>query len=401
MQNKKKYKYPRSKKYKGKKRVKIKKKKLLKALLLPVVIFSIIFMGLSLRAALHVNDLETNSNWTKELASLDEEENDEMTTGINTVIANIDLDGKLDYLLLINSEKKEDNKSELTDIDCILIPGKTYLEVPGQGRATLKEAYEWGKEPLLLDTLEEKLNLPLHNFIKINPLLVEKLNEKLALEIETSAFEPETGEDDKILERVYNKEDIIVSIREKYLEKSSFWNRSGYLNEIADYIETNMTWEQAGLYLEAIDEILSGDDKISLIPGQAKSMEGSSYWMLDHENIDEFIGSTILDNYIGRDLEPEEITVEVIGLNQEYAENIKDHLSEKGFMVKNVEVDNNNNQNINTTIDTEDTDSNLVISRKKPKCAAKAVALEVEGANLLNEPDPESSVMVTVIIGEN
>ncbi len=417
---------PRTKKVKQKKRIKIKKKKVLKALVIPFLVITMIIFGVSLRSALNIKELETQSGWVGELAELEGDEEEVEEEEINTVLSILDHEDNLDYIVLMNYTRnkgldgEKDSDTGYDDITGIILPSNTYVEVENgtesngesndESRKTLKEVRSREDPGFLLNILSKNFEINFHNLVEVNTELAEILADTLALpeEIDLSTLKTTASkeiDEDEVINRFLVKEEVLLEIIDAYMGEAGFWNRSSYLNKIATKTETNLTWEESERFLTALKEIFSKEDEIYLLPGAEEKIEEETYWVMDHEESRNLIEEVFFpDQMVYREMTSEDVSVEIISYGRgEKAQNVKETLNEKGFVVKSVEEleDKEHGKKGKLKEAKINHDSILVISRTGPENAAKMVALEVDGANLLNKPDPDSQVMVSVIIGDN
>ncbi len=392
-----------------KKKTKIKKNRILVLVVLIVIFF---FVGFGTRYMISGGTLQAESDWVNKLSS------QESYDYRNTMVSVIDRENNiLKYVLVIN--QSDPDQPEGQEISALYIPGQTYFNTPGNEVETLMESYHEGAGSLVNIT-EDYFDLVVHDYVQLSQSIFEHLSTQLELEhdidlnqVSTTATElleaelemtqvenseessPEKEEisqlTDNLEEKICVNLDAVINFRNQVADESSILNRPAIRSFIGDNLVTNLDWEELDQLVEQVQPELAEENlSVHMMPGQVEEVDEQQYLIPDHDELEMIVEQNFLEEVEYE--EHDEITVEILdGYGDErVVGEMENLLEEKGFQI------------VGTgEADSFDYRSTQVISRTDSIDAARQVALEVEGADLLQEREQDSEVMVTVIIGEN
>ncbi|ACB84131.1 LCP family protein [Natranaerobius thermophilus] len=388
MENLDKYRKSNNRRKKRRKRTKIKKNRLVAVLVLVILFF---FAGFVSRYLLIGSTLKTEANWVTALASQDTQEYD------NTMISVINRENNLlEYVVIINQQQAESDFQEPKDLNLLFVPGETYLDTPGNDIETYMESYHDGVGKLL-QTTKEYFGISIHNFIQVDQRTFEHLNHQLELEQQIELEELgykflDSGlERDEFQTKFNDTMESLVSFYLQVRNELGLFNRPAIRSYVGDKVETNLTWEELTEYIELYNNAFENEAfNLYTIPGERDQVNDHEYLVLDNDDL-----GIMVEQYFSGEvgsIPQEDITVEILngcGIDGA-ATDLKSELEDQGFQV--VRIGN---------ADHFEYQSSQVIARTDLIEAAKEVALEISGADLLHDQQDDPEAQVTVIIGEN
>ncbi len=277
----------------------------------------------------------------------------------------------------------------------IFLPGETVVDLPSYGPATLGEAYANGGSKLLVETLMNFLNVPIHHYVEMNyeliPLLVEEMG---WIELQGQLLEApdfydyflqangESGTD--CVENLARRREALGILLKSLCERYTTRHVPGLVRKCSPYVETDFSWKELANFYNETMPLYEKNTLVVSLPGTWET----SYFFPDEEAV------ALMMSKIGEEvLFPRElISVEVLNGSGEagIAALVGDWLAEQGFLVKNID-----------NADHFDYARTRVIGRLEDVECAREVATFIPGAELHKEPLEGYDYMVSVIIGHN
>ncbi|MBS3947216.1 MAG: LCP family protein [Dethiobacter sp.] len=347
------------------------------------VLFSVRFIGM-------LNAFQDTSPWA---SALPQPVGNERRQAVLYTVSNRQGDGVVTELVLVayHPGKKQAR--------VIHLPTDTLVDAANHGLTRLGLVYRAGGRELLVSTVSRLFaDLPVHYYLEIDEeSLLAAVDRVGGIQLPTASSMAGGGEvlafmhaeGLTISEKLERRRSVLTALAAT-LVQGSLLQRITSFYDVSPLLATNFSWRQLLSMAESLrDTEYSEAAKVILLPGTEQVRTDGRYWRPDISQI------SSLASWLTGDvsaLPRAQITVEVLngsgvrGLGTEVAEKLR----AEGFQVLSI-----------GNADRQDYDISQVISRTDNVDGAKEVAILVPGAQLLKQEVPESSVMVTVIVGKN
>ncbi len=362
-------------------RLRLRKKKIVFFFLLAVVV---IIIGIGFNTITVFNSITNQDKWATNL-----------TAGVKN-------SPRINYLCLLLQKKPDNMELQLvyflsnheTSSYALVLPSNILI----QEETTLADAYVTSGTSGVINGLIRLLGEPVHYYITLDSYnLFSNLKkiQKLESPLPGQFFSPTTEEEKQIfIAEISKREREVLAFIKELAEVTPFWRWPSLVRESLPFMETNLTWRQISILLDGSKKFaLPSNWQVDFLPGKwviSNVVDNKfSHFLVDKMSLSFFFdflsGKTVV-------VPREQITIEVLNGSgfAGVASQAAHFLREAGFRV--------------TRIDNADHFDYLqtqVISRQENMSPAKDIAVNLQGADLLQEIEPFSEVMVTVIIGQN
>ena len=366
------------------KRKRVKKGRLIFLLVLCGFLITVL---LSIRFINVLSSMQDNSAWTDSLP--------------------LPSEGKKEHILLFTVSDKE-NSGQVTDIvltayhpvkkdfNVIHLPVDTLVEQEASGHMRLGNIYSIGGRELLIKTVHNMLDIPIHYFIEI-----DEDNLPRTIDLVGGITEKAIGNGGDVLKLIYaeglsdlvrfEKRRTVLAALTSRTVSGNWWQRLKTLHSASPLLATNLSWRKLLLTMDSLKEAnFEQSVKMLPLPGSELIEPEGTYWQLDSTRIP-YLPAWLAGevSYMPREI----VTVEVLNGSgtKGIASLAATKLEEAGFIV--VRIDNADHYNYAVS---------QVISRIPDMDAAKDIATTmIPSADMRKEEKPDADVMVTIIIGKN
>ena len=327
--------------------------------------------------------LQNQEDWA---AALREESQEAGTNHLLFGVTRRNGDSYADKILLYNI------KNDRGSPNVIFLPGETVVDVPSFGPGTLGDAFSEGGTKLLLDTVMEFLDVPVHHYVKIDyeviPVLAEELGE---IPLQGHLLEPLDFYDYFLQEENFEPINVLTHRRqnlglllENLTDRYSSRHVPGIVRQVSPLVETDFSWKElSSFYLEA-SPLFKAETTVVTLPGRWEA----AYFVPDEDAV------ALMMSRLGEELllPRDQIAVEVLNGSgvAGIASLVGDWLANQGFSVKNID-----------NADHFEYMRSRVIGKTEDMESAREVALFIPGADLEKEPEEDYEYTVKVIVGRN
>lgn len=321
----------------------------------------------------------------------------------------VETKGRADTILILSVAPKT------KDTILFSIPRDTRVLIPDRGMDKINHAYAYGGIDLLEKTIEEFMGIPIHYYgvldfegfrYIINALdgidiYVEKdmyyvdragslqinlrqghqtLNGEKALEY--VRFRSDAQAD---LGRIQRQQKLINAVIEKILNFESISKIPTIINNLTDYVMTNMNTGEIMALARLMKEVDRTKIWVETIKGEPQFINGVSYLIADHLEVKKRVQSLIENKYRG-------LNIEVLNGNRipGIAHRVANKMKELGFNV--VNIDNADHFDYQKTV--------LIIYSKNAKLDEYFSQLLNDVEIIHRERAPEG-IDITIIVGRN
>lgn len=215
--------------------------------------------------------------------------------------------------------------SEKNRVGVLSLPRDTRANIPGKGITKLNHAYAYGGETLLMKSVSEFLNLPIHHYIKINNQGIESLIDSIGginLNIEKNLYYVDQAGDlyidlkkgDQTLTgqeavsylrfrqdhqgdigRVKRHQTFLQAVTEKLMSPIDIVKLPLVVKQVGDFIDTDLSVRQmVGLASQFHSASKANRIQKSTLPGAVATIGGVSYWRPDFIAMDRVIDQVLL-----------------------------------------------------------------------------------------------------------
>ncbi|MGI6066222.1 MAG: LCP family protein [Bacillota bacterium] len=217
--------------------------------------------------------------------------------------------GRADTLMLafLDTEKKS--------VNVLSIPRDTYVSIPNRGRTKINHAYAYGGISLAKETVEDFLGVSVDNYVDIDfqgfISLVDALG-GVEYDVEKRMYYPEEninlkagpqlldGEDalgyvryrsDGMgdIGRVNRQLDFLRVLADRVLSLSTLWKIPKLVGIFQDNVETDFNLGEMLLLANKFKSIDTSQLKTQMLPGEAKYIDGVSYWITDSDEVQQVV----------------------------------------------------------------------------------------------------------------
>lgn len=284
------------------------------------------------------------------------------------------------------------------------------IESPGGGAVPLGQLYRRDNKRIFLKQVQDFLNLPVHHYVELNYKLITAMNDYLGgIRVEELRGIP--GEDSllpgkerldgfelyrlfltvdhwEMPEEQLERQRLITLALWRRLDGIAFWKWPGLVRMAAPYLDTDLSWREIKTLREQFEEYTFAAVNVFRLPGSEEVRDGSLYWVVEKELIEDVV-AMLNEGYL---VMPDEVKVEVLNGSgiQGAASRVAQLLEEEGFVIT-----------YTGNADHFDYVDSQVIALDESVNKARAVALHIPGAIMLQRPEPEGQAHVRVIIGRN
>ncbi len=392
-----------------KKTVRLKKKKVI---FLSAVLLLIALLLTTVRIVGLLNSLQNKSVVSESLVETGDMEWE------NTLLVGVDTreDGKkyIDQLVMVGFNPSEKRAFLLH------IPGETQVHLRAYGGERVENLYALESSshrlPLIMETVSELLNMPVHNFFEINywelPQAIKAVK-NVTVDVEETLIDNQRIifprgeyllEEDEVyryfsfelegehsLDRLQRQRLFMAALVEKVMGKNLITGLPGSISRLSPLVSTNMSWRELFQKYDLFKNMsYRGQVSAEIIPGSLDEIEGVSYWVVDREETGALISELTGKEIIG--LQPHGITLEIlngVGVGGT-ANRVSRALRGLGYEV--VRIANADHFNYTST---------QIINRTEDLEIAQPLADLFDGSEVGQEVIEGSNVQITIIIGHN
>lgn len=251
---------------------------------------------------------------------------------MNVLLLGVDAEnggGRADSIML--ARYNEDTK----DVGLVSIPRDTKVELPGRGEEKINHAHAYGGHEYLIKTIENFLEIPIHNYVKVNMTGFKNTIDILGgieMHVEQDMYH-ETWKDgeyvtvidldagtqmldgDKALQyvrwrggsdgdlgRVERQRELVEKVISDLLHFSSVTRINDLLEEAADNIRTSFDLSEMFSYASSFHNIDWESMESTTLPGETERTD-AWYYMVDQQEAKETIKDVI-------DVEEQQVSVD-------------------------------------------------------------------------------------------
>ena len=245
----------------------------------------------------------------------------EKMKGVNILAFGIDdtkRTKRSDALIVVHLDKEKNR------IGVLSIPRDTRANVEGHGITKLNHAYAYGGTGLLVQSVSEFLNIPIHHHIKIDSNGIEKFIDQLggiSLDVEKNLYYVDQAGDLYIdikegeqtlsgkqavaflrfrqdnegdIGRVRRHREFLHAVSEKLFNPVGLLKLPAVVKQIANFIQTDISKRQMiGLASQFYDAFKADNMVKGTVPGAVATINGVSYWRPDFIALDRTIDTTL------------------------------------------------------------------------------------------------------------
>lgn len=247
------------------------------------------------------------------------------------VLPNIEIEGRINLLVLgednIDSVKRSDTMMFVAiDVDdrnvrVLSLPRDTRVAIPKRGNQKLNHAYAFGGVDLLRTTIERFLGTPIHYYVKIDydnfPKLVDMIGgvdiyvgramkytdrkQKLYIDIPVgkqrmngeTALKYVRFRNDAMgdIGRIRRQQQFIKGFLHRLYEAENLLRFPAIMDEMKNTLQTDMAPSlilQLGSFVRRLENE-QGRIVFKMLPGQAATVDGLSYWIAEQKGIETFL----------------------------------------------------------------------------------------------------------------
>ncbi|MBO8126168.1 MAG: LCP family protein [Firmicutes bacterium] len=340
--------------------------------------------------------------------------------------------GRADTLMVINLDPKYQT------VRVISLPRDTRVKIPGyEGYHRINTAYGFGGPELVEETVEELLGLEIDYYVSTDfagfaeiidavggvvidvekPMHYDDNAQDLHIHLEPGRqrlsgkdalayvrFRGDGLGDISLVDpvnnvyegRIQRQQKFLKAVAAQVLDPKNIWRAPALIKRLSDVLETNMPLTTIMRYAVISQSIPMSNIITMVLPGQAETINGASYWVPDRAQLVRIVSSFKRPTpppVVEEGDETRPIKVRVLNGNgtQGLARKAANILNQQGF--ETVEVGNA------PSFDYAETQIILHTSAKRAASQVRS-ALKVYG-QVKEEPAEESGVDVTVILGED
>ncbi len=333
----------------------------------------------------------------------------------------LDSKGNVNYNVPTRSDTIMLASVDLDDstISVLSVPRDTRVEIPGRsGFYKINSAHVYGGPGLVVKTVSEFLDVPIHYYVRTNvdgfSSIVDILG-GVEIDVEKDMYYVDVYQDLVIdlkeglqvldgknaigyvryrsdgsdITRIGRQQKFLMALADEFLDVSTLFKLPRLAGEIVKFIDTNM---EAGEMMSLARIVLKADPSeiaMNMIPGEGRMINGASYWIADRDALQDILD---LQFYGINKEENAQISVEVyngtttVGLASQVAR----MLSDKGFNV--TKIDNADQQDYMET---------KVISYSGDDSKIEALGRVFSDGKLFRETDAEAEADIAIIIGQD
>lgn len=200
-------------------------------------------------------------------------------------------------------------------VKLISIPRDTRVKIPGKGYEKITHAHAYGKEELVIKTVENFLDIPVDYYIKVNFQGFKNIIDVLGgvtLNVEKRMYYPPEEIDLKPGLQKLNGHDALAYVRfrsdgqgdigrverqQKFLSALTDHIKSiatipkipSLIKEINTHVKTNMTTKDILYFASKFMSINHENIQHYMIPGRADIINGLSYWVSDTKELEKIV----------------------------------------------------------------------------------------------------------------
>ena len=326
---------------------------------------------------------------------------------------NYNIPTRSDTIMLATVDLQENTISVLS------IPRDTRVEIPGRnGYYKVNSAHVYGGPGLVVKTVSQLLEVPIHYYVRTNVEGFSKIVDILGgvkIDVEKDMYYKDIYQDLLIdikaglqvldgesamgyvryrsdgndITRIGRQQKFLAAIADEFLEITTLFKLPRLAGEVVKHIDTNM---QAGDMM-GLARIVVGANKESIemnvVPGVGRMVGGASYWLADMKATQEIVDRQVwgIDRTVNAQIRVEVLNgTETRGL----ATTVAKMLSERGFNV--VRIDNADKQDYSET---------RVIAYCDDETKVAALSRVFSHGTLYHENGGSSEADIAIIVGQD
>jgi polyisoprenyl-teichoic acid--peptidoglycan teichoic acid transferase len=326
---------------------------------------------------------------------------------------NYNIPTRSDTIMLATVDRQDNTISVLS------VPRDTRVAIPGRtGYYKINSAHVYGGPGLVVKTLSQLLEVPIHYYVRTNvegfskivdilggvKIDVEKdmyyvdIYQDLAIDIK-AGLQVLDGQnamgyvryrsDGNDITRIGRQQKFLAALADEFLEVSTLFKLPSLAGEIVKHIDTNM---QAGEMMSLARIAVRANPEaieMNVVPGEGRMIGGGSYWVADMQATREIVDRQVWG--IDRDLNAQ-IRVEVLNGTETkgLATTVANMLRERGFNV--VRIDN---------ADKQDYAETKVISYSNDERKVLALNRVFSQGKLYHENGGNPDADIAIIVGQD
>ncbi|OWZ84963.1 LCP family protein [Natranaerobius trueperi] len=241
---------------------------------------------------------------------------------LNVLLVGVDTkdsSGRTDTIMLARYNK------DTKDVGLISIPRDTKVKLPSRGEEKINHAHAYGGTSYLIETVEDFLDIPIHNYVRVNMIGFKNSIDILGgikLNVERDMYWSSYGGEDviniKAGEQVLNGKEALQYVRyrggpegdigrarrqqkllqatiDELLQFSSVTKINDLMNEVSENVSTDFELTELMNYGRNFYQIDWDNMDPKILPGESEQIGGIWYYLADEDELEEAINQLIED----------------------------------------------------------------------------------------------------------
>lgn len=251
-------------------------------------------------------------------------------------------------------------------VNVISLPRDSRVDIPGREKMDkINSAHAYGGVQLAVATVQKLMDIPIHYFVRVDHSGFQKVIDAIGgvdyyVEFDMDYEDPyqdlyihlvqgqqkldgDKAEQyvryrggDSDISRIRRQQKFLVAAIKTVLKPANLLRVNTLIDIARRSVYTNIDAADALKYLPYIDKITSDSVSMLMIPGEIGNVNGGSYWLIDHEEMD-----VLLKEHFWEDIqdEPSEVSIDITDASgKDIGEEVAESLRRRGFNVVSVDT---------------------------------------------------------------